>query len=252
MSTIHAVIFDLGHTIWDFAPREDSRRLNVLHLHQRLEAALGDDAPPPAILDRALSTTIDRWLEGWNSDRLEQPPSEQLVSEALGTLDLALPEHLLRDLTTILFGTEVDMPVIEPDSLAAIASLHQRGLTLGCVTNTILLEEGILDALARLGLLQYLRSVVVSSAMSYRKPHASLFLRALNELGVTPQEAVFVGDRLVDDVGGARAVGMRAVLTHQYRQEPLNGVRPRGMAPDAVIGRLSELPEALDRIAAQS
>ena len=242
-----AVVFDLGHTLWDFVPREDPRRLNVLRLRARLAAALGDGAPTPAALDRALGAAVQRWLDSWSSERLEQPPSERLVSEALATLKLAPPDDLLRELTTILFGAELDVPVVEPDGLAAIASLHQRGLTMGCITNTILLEEGTLDLLHRLGLLRYLRSVVVSSAMGYRKPHPSLFLRALEELDVAPDEAVFVGDRLVDDISGAQGVGMRAVLTHQYRQEPLDGATA---APDAVIRRLSELPQALDRIEA--
>jgi hypothetical protein len=42
---------------------------------------------------------------------------------------------------------------------------------------------------------------------------------------------------------------MRAVLTHHYRQEPLEGAR---VAPDAVIRRLSELPEAIDRMEAEA
>ena len=119
---------------------------------------------------------------------------------------------------------------------------------MGCVTNTILLEEGILDALRRLGLLRYFRSVVVSSAMSYRKPHGSLFLRALEELDVAPEEALFVGDRLVDDVSGAQSVGMRAFLTHQYRQEP---VEDSPVRPDGVLLRLGQLSQALERLEAQ-
>lgn len=248
MPPLRAVIFDLGHTIWDYAPREESRRLNVLRLHKRLESSLGDATPAPAALDRALADGIGRWMRSWDGDELEQPPSEQLVREALGTIDLTPPDELLRELTTIFFGTELDMPVVEPDTLAAIAELDKSGLRLGCVTNTILLEEGILDALRRLGLLRYLRSVVVSSAMSYRKPHASLFLRALEELNVSPEEALFVGDRLVDDVRGAQSVGMRAFLTHQYRQEPVESSPVR---PDGVLQRLGQLPRALERIEAE-
>ena len=249
MAAFRAVIFDLGHTLWDYAPREDSRRLNILRLYQRLEAAMGEGVPSPEALDRALGETVQRWLDSWNTDRLEQPPSEQLVSEALVALDCAFPDDLLPGLTAIMFGAEADMPVLEPDTLATIGSLQQRGLTMGCVTNTILTEEGIVDPLRRLGLLRYLRSTVVSSTMGYRKPHASLFLRALEELGVKPHEALFVGDRLVDDVGGAQGVGMRAVLTQQYREEQL-GSAPA--TPDAVIRRLSELPEALERIERQT
>ena len=243
MAPLRAIIFDLGHTIWDYAPREDSRRLNVLRLHRRLESSLQGAVPPPATLDRALADGVGRWLKSWDGDELEQPPSEELVRDALAGLHVTPPEELLRDLTVIFFGSEVDMPVIEPDTLAAIAGLDEGGLVMGCVTNTILLEEGILDALRRLGLLRYLRSVVVSSAMGYRKPHESLFLRALQELDVVPEEALFVGDRLVDDVSGAQRVGMRAFLTHQYRQEP---VEASPVTPDGVLQRLGQLPQALE------
>lgn len=246
MPSIGAVIFDLGHTLWDFAPREDTWRLNVLRIHERLSAALGDGLPPPAALDRSFGATAQRWYQSWDvADDLVQPPSDELVREALADLGLAVEEDIIAELTRLLLGAELDMPVVEPDTLAAIAQLDAQGVALGCITNTILLEEGILDALRRLGLLRYLRSVVASSAAGYRKPHASLFQRALRELGVAPQEAVFVGDRLFDDISGAKGIGMRAVLTHQYREEPLDGTAVR---PDAVVRRLSELPELLERL----
>jgi len=193
---------------------------------------------------------LQRWLESWSSSEdLRQPPSETLVGEGLTALDIALTDGQLRELVLPLFGSELDPPVVEPDSLAALATLEGRGLRMGCITNTILLDRGIHEALYRLGLVRYFRSAVVSSAMGFRKPHPSLFERALDELGVAPAEAVFVGDRLVDDVSGAQSVGMRAVLTHQYRQEALDG---SGVRPDAVIRRLSELPAALDRLDALS
>ncbi|MCH8025701.1 MAG: HAD family hydrolase [Chloroflexi bacterium] len=247
MTQIRAVIFDLGHTVWDFAPREDVRRLNALRLHLMLREALGDAVPSPNTLDKALIAAIAGWMKSWDGDGLEQPPSEELVREALATVDLAVPDALLRDLTVLLFGSEVDVPVIEPDTLAAFDRLERRGIAMGCVTNTILLEEAIAELLARLGLRRYLRSYVVSSNTAFRKPHPSLFLRALDQLGVPPEEALFVGDRLVDDVGGAQGVGMRAVLTHQYRQEPLEGA---ASAPDAVVRRLGELPDVIERIQA--
>ncbi|MCI0849720.1 MAG: HAD family hydrolase [Chloroflexi bacterium] len=241
MTAIRAVIFDLGHTVWDFAPTANARRLNVLRLQQRLEDALDLEVPPPGVLDDALLASSKRWFREWYDDpaRLEQPPSSGIITQAIAPLGLHPAPDVLDDLTRIIYGTEVDMPVIEPDTLAAIATLDARGLTMGCVTNTILLPEGITDAIDRLGLRRYFRSVVVSSEMGYRKPHSSLFLRAAEELAVAPEEALFVGDRVVDDVGGAQAVGMRGVLTHQYRQEPLDGA---AVTPDAVIQRLAELP----------
>jgi putative hydrolase of the HAD superfamily len=243
---IRAVIFDLGHTLWDFAPTRESRRLAVARFHDRLRGEFDGAAPSLRDLNAAMRQVEQRWFAEWDTDRLEQPPSQSFVAAILETIAIGPSEALVEDLTRILFGRELDMPVVEPDTLAAVAALHERGVAMGCVTNTVLLEEGIHDVLYRTGLRRYLRSVVVSSAMGYRKPHASLFQRALSGVGLPFHEALFVGDRLVDDVGGAQAVGMRAVLTHQYRQEALDGSAIR---PDAVISRLAELPRALARLA---
>jgi FMN phosphatase YigB (HAD superfamily) len=49
---------------------------------------------------------------------------------------------------------------------------------MGCITNTITLQDSMADLLRQLGLVRYLSSVIASSAAGYRKPHASLFQRA--------------------------------------------------------------------------
>ena len=44
------------------------------------------------------------------------------------------------------------------------------------------------------------------------KPHASIFRAVLDLLGAEPAEAAMVGDQVADDIEGARALGMRAIL----------------------------------------
>ena len=247
MPEVRAVIFDLGHTLWDYAPTEHSRRLGTLRLHARLIEELGETTPHPAELERALVGPLEQVIGAWYQDNssLEQPSSDVFVRRALAAIEARLTEQLVIDVTQIFFGVEADMPVVLPDTLAALATLHGRGLALGCITNTILLQVAIEDILRRLGLVRYLDSVVVSSEAGYRKPHPSLFRRALDDLGIAPEDALFVGDRLVDDVSGAQAAGMRAVLTHQYRHENLDGAAAQ---PDAVISRLGELPPVVEQL----
>ena len=94
--------------------------------------------------------------------------------------------------------------------------------------------------LERLGIARYLDASVFSSEVRVRKPDPRIFREALERVGTGPDETVFVGDRLYDDIGGAQAVGMRAVQTRQFRAE--DDPSPR---PDAVIGHLAELPPIL-------
>jgi FMN phosphatase YigB (HAD superfamily) len=52
-----------------------------------------------------------------------------------------------------------------------------------------------------------------------------------------------VGDRLDADVQGPAALGMKTVLTHQYRREDPSTSPTK---PDAVITHLRELPSVID------
>ena len=52
------------------------------------------------------------------------------------------------------------------------------------------------------------------------KPSPSIFWAALDLVGVTPREAAMVGDSVLDDVEGARAIGMRAILLDRERIHP--------------------------------
>ena len=76
-----------------------------------------------------------------------------------------------------------------------------------------------------------------------------MFEKALRELDVAPQEAVFIGDSPFHDIGGAKAAGMYAVLTQQYAARPYEGFEP---APDAIIGHLSELQSVIEALDARS
>ena len=95
--------------------------------------------------------------------------------------------------------------------------------------------------------MQYIDALVVSSEVGWEKPHPAIFQEALRRLGVDAKEAVFVGDMVWPDVQGAQALGMKAVLTHQYRQED-----PGDAKPDLVIDRLSEVVDYVDRLNADA
>ena len=75
------------------------------------------------------------------------------------------------------------------------------------------------------------------------KPHPAIFQAALDSLRVSPSEGVFVGDIPWGDIKGAKDVGMRAVLTHQFHQED-----PGEYQPDLIIHRLAEIIDYVDEL----
>jgi HAD superfamily hydrolase (TIGR01662 family) len=117
------------------------------------------------------------------------------------------------------------------DALPALAALRAHGLRLGLVSNgqrdlEEFAEHHELDVDVCVGSMHH----------GYVKPHASIFEAALEALGVEPAEAAMVGDSTEDDIEGARALGMRAVLLDR------EGLHPEW---EGAIRSLSELPEAL-------
>lgn len=54
----------------------------------------------------------------------------------------------------------------------------------------------------------YFHHIIISEEHGWRKPHGKIFTDALAALGVTPAQALFVGDSPYDDIVGAQGVGM--------------------------------------------
>jgi putative hydrolase of the HAD superfamily len=95
---------------------------------------------------------------------------------------------------------------------ACLRALHDRGVALSIVCDIGLTPSPALrDQLDRRGLLQLFGSWAFSDEVGVYKPDPAIFRHALEPLGVAPEEAAHVGDRLRTDVGGALALGMTAV-----------------------------------------
>ena len=93
------------------------------------------------------------------------------------------------------------------DALPTLDALRARGLKIGLLSNT----ARDLDAFVEHHGLK-VDAVLTSRAHGKTKPHETIFRRMLELLDVAPEEAVMVGDTVEDDIEGARAVGMRALL----------------------------------------
>ena len=117
------------------------------------------------------------------------------------------------------------------DTLPVLDELRGYGLKIGLVSNS----ARDVHAFARHHALE-IDAGISSFHHGKTKPHASIFRAVLDLLGVQPGEAAMVGDTVEDDVEGARAVGMRAVLVDRLGRNP--GFEPR-------IEDLYGLPAAL-------
>jgi putative hydrolase of the HAD superfamily len=104
-----------------------------------------------------------------------------------------------------------------PDAPAALEQLRDRGQRLVVVSNW---DVSLHDQLAQDGLGKLLHGVVSSAELGAAKPAPAAFDRALELAGVPAEEAVHVGDRVEEDVEGARAAGISPILVIRDGQPP--------------------------------
>jgi putative hydrolase of the HAD superfamily len=134
----------------------------------------------------------------------------------------------------------------DPEAAPMLTALRERGLRIGLLSNTQWSREHHERILRRDGVLDLFDGAVYTSEIPWTKPHPEAFRAAMAAIGVDePGACVYVGDRLFDDIYGARAAGMRAVHV-PHSPVPANQIGHTIGEPDAVIQRLSELVPLVD------
>lgn len=135
----------------------------------------------------------------------------------------------------------------DPEVAPTLEELRSRGLRTGVLSSTAWPAPWHEEVLRRDGVRHLFDACVWSSDLPYTKPHPKAFEAAMTAVGVDdPAECVYVGDRLFDDINGAKSAGMRAVLI-PHSDIPPEQLVAVDVEPDAVIQRLSDLPAVLDR-----
>jgi putative hydrolase of the HAD superfamily len=124
-----------------------------------------------------------------------------------------------------------------------LSELKQRGYKLGIITNTVTSrEEHVRIALRKIDCEKYFDCIVTSVDMGCNKPDKKIFLTALKRLGVKPEEAMMVGDRITTDIAGGNRLGMKTVLFKWNKRYPEKITSPE-KKPTHVIRSLKELPK---------
>jgi len=122
---------------------------------------------------------------------------------------------------------------IFPEVQPVLRELRASGLDLAIVSNW---QCGLAGFTSELGLDPFVGHVIASAEVGYAKPDPRIFEETCRRLRVQPMEVLHVGDTVVDDVVGARAVGMHAALVR--RNGTADEEIPEGTA---ILADLSEV-----------
>jgi putative hydrolase of the HAD superfamily len=228
-SDIEAVIFDWGGTLTPW------HTIDPAAVWREVAAALGN--PDSTSIAAALTAAEELvWIRARDEHRS-------------GTLTeiCELAEVMLTEAARAVYEAHWEPHTfIDPQAPPMLAGLRERGIRVGVLSNTIWPREYHERVFARDGVLELFDGAVYSSEIPWTKPHPEAFLTAIRAAGASdPARCVFVGDRLFDDVYGARNVGMRTVFVPHSEIPPSQIGHTEG-EPDATISSLSELLPLVD------
>lgn len=240
-----AVLFDLGGTLWEpFGGLDPDRVLRDAAMD--LAASLLGSGPDGEKAEKLAFSIASRpgalKLARETTARVSfSAPAFREADLALEVEEAAAPFGVQASAEAVLaFGHALSRHAkLYPETLYTLRRLRTvcPGLVMGIVSNTVI-QPAVMDHyLAATGLARLVDFRVLSSEMGWRKPHPAIYAAALKAAGAEPEEALFVGDRPVEDVMGPGRLGVKAILRVAGGLPQL----PAGCSPIAVLNDLSEI-----------
>jgi 2-haloalkanoic acid dehalogenase type II len=229
MTHIKAVIFDLDDTLWPIVPvivRAESILFDWLKLNV------------PAVAQRfSIESMRERRLALLSKNPHYAIDLRALRHAALCEVFANCGEDTDRvDDAMAVFSEARNAVTPFEDVHPTLASLQGR-VALGSVSN------GVAD-LEAIGLDRYFEASIAAHSFGTAKPDPAIFHAACDALGVTPAEAVYVGDDPALDVEGAQKAGLVGVWMNRSALQPRR-ILPDHIEPDAICTTLYELDEWL-------
>jgi len=204
---VHAVLFDVDFTLCRPGPELSAERYARIAERHRvtLDTSRYDEAREAAVLN------LKRHPELHHDESIWHRFTQDIF------LGMGGPTELASECATEIeegWGVSENFELFE-DVLPVLDELRAAELRIAVVSNGIRdLREFV--AHHRLDV----DAIVDSRSHGRVKPHPTIFQAALDLLDVRPVDAVMVGDSVEEDIEGARALGMRAILIDREDRHP--------------------------------
>jgi HAD superfamily hydrolase (TIGR01662 family) len=243
-SPVHAVLLDFGHTLVNYEADEAALLESYRDIHAFLEAAgIGHEPLPDDLMMQVFRRLSEVITRSYTDGQIEELDCLAIYDDAFRHFGYQLDRELLHTVLELdhrALASQFEVP--EP-TLVALRDIRERGYKLGIVSNATPSGDVMRHDLEVLGLADLVDAATYSSEVGYRKPDPRIYRSVTQALNVDPSACLFVGDRVKEDILGSQALGMRAVLSHEFRQEDVGAARPT-----AVINRFPDLVGVLDTI----
>ncbi len=246
--SIRGITFDL----WDTLVHDDSdehhraakglRSKRDERRHLVWEALSADEPIALEAVSLAYDTADAAFNKVWKEHHITWPIAERLaiIIQGLGRSQPRSWDSLVQATSVM----EVEMPPdIITDCRETLATLS-KNYQLAIVSDAIVTPgRELRRLLANHQIADHFSAFAFSDEVGHSKPHPDMFTTVLSELNLAPEEVVHIGDRDHNDIKGAQAMGMKAILFTATRD-----VDAAITSADAICNSYAELTETIQRL----
>lgn len=202
MAELKAIFFDIDDTLYSTSEFAEMARENSIDAMIRA----GVNLPREAMLrelDEVISEFTSNYSAHFDKLLLRIPPeSYKGINPAILVASAVVAYH------------ETKFRHLRPyeDAVEALKLLYEKTkLILGVITTGLTVKQA--EKLVRLNVLQYIRpdAIFISDQIGVSKPNVKLYMRALTDLRLKPNEAMYIGDNPVSDIDPPNTIGMITV-----------------------------------------
>lgn len=219
MKEVQALLFDLDNTLMD---RDQTFRSFSMKFVQDLLGHLDENEAAQTVEDIIIRDADGyRDKDGFFAELSEVLPWQNPLSAA--------------EIRAYYDDTYIHHGAIMKHAKSVLDYCRDRGYPLGLVTNGSRdIQYGKIDLLS---LRSYFDTIVISGEVGISKPDPEIYRLALERLGSSAEQTLFIGDHPVNDIWGAARAGINSIWLK--RNHPLD--ESLNVKPIAIIQELDEL-----------
>jgi len=236
---IKAVLFDLYETLGR-VDIHDEEQLGENRLRDIIDLTSSRKMNVDAARFRQVFHDISSEASRRSQQESVEIPIDKIFARVLKELNLPADDRLLIEMEKVYYRIPKNRWILFNDTRETLQKLSARNFKLALVSN-VRSDRFVRELVKEVNIERYFDVIITSAQLGIRKPRPQLFLEALKELKVRPDQAAIVGDTLTTDIQGGAALGMKTILINRNRTEV------SAPKPDATIGNLSELLGVLEK-----
>jgi putative hydrolase of the HAD superfamily len=207
-----AAIFDLGSTLINYENHDwdELGRMGCRNACPILDGS-SQKAISPERLWEDFHYAIDQMFINHAED-LREIDLYEVTRGILSNLGVSVLDGLVTRFVDAYYQPITSQISLIPGAHEILSKLRDAGLRIGLISNTIFPAEFHRREMKQFDIFGFFDFTIFSSEIRIRKPSKLIFQKALELAATRPEETIFIGDRLIEDIEGPQALGIKGVL----------------------------------------